>query len=627
MHAAVVGSSTHVWSVPEVRPNQIKTATHLIDPSKTRSLLIIDRTGSGKTHIYRIVGTIERGVILIIVPLLTLSADQLSKFKGANQSFGSVTAHHIDELFKESVVKYTQLLNSIRMLKRQTTSTIYLFVSPQFIINHVDFRMSMINAARERIMRVVGIDEFHLYVQQGMSFRSEIRRLKNAFWIPIFQQLPPNQRPKFFAASATVYSEYVQLLTSLTTIAFPPNTILRGPPADFAQRNISTIFVNRHSRDHTRQLDRVVTFVKDNPLHSACVFCVSKQRSYHLAVKLEEKLDKAKLDQNVDVIHVHGSLLPEEKYVLIRIFCQKHNLPHFAPRILLATAAANVGIDNHNVLYILMLGWPRDLCTYFQQRGRAARLLEQIAIAILVADVSSYLSIIYSIYTTTETSQLDDTGDDSNELVGINSAISPLKQKTKPSSNKTTSKSLYKLSSTEQQALERRSLSEMIDLLRYHVLDVGCQSIRGELFLSSGELDCRDAISIDYRPCVSCCPICTKDWHKTFLPVHRIHVVRFLRHMDRKLTPLNATEIDVVDLLWTDKYERWRLKDIFGTTNISKYNVDSLFLQLIATGMIVVTKIDGLLQWTVAERVHISNGRDFTLVCEETQSWVGINLL
>ena len=145
--------------------------------------------------------------------------------------------------------------------------------------------------------------------------------------------------------------------------------------------------------------------------------------------------------------------------------------------------------------------------------------------------------------------------------------------------------------------------------------------------MSSGELDCRDAISIDYRPCVSCCPICTKDWHKTFLPVHRIHVVRFLRHMDRKLTPLNATEIDVVDLLWTDKYERWRLKDIFGTTNISKYNVDSLFLQLIATGMIVVTKIDGLLQWTVSERVHISNGRDFTLVCEETQSWLGINLL
>ena len=66
---------------------------------------------------YRIVGTIQRGVILIIVPLLTLSVDQLSKFKEANQSFGSVTAHHIDELFKESVVKYTQLLHSIRVLK------------------------------------------------------------------------------------------------------------------------------------------------------------------------------------------------------------------------------------------------------------------------------------------------------------------------------------------------------------------------------------------------------------------------------------------------------------------------------------------------------------------------------
>ena len=90
----------------------------------------------------------------------------------------------------------------------------------------------------------------------------------------------------------------------------------------------------------------------------------------------------------------------------------------------------------------------------------------------------------------------------------------------------------------------------MIDLLRYHVLDMGCQSIRGELFLSCGELDSRTAMPIEYRPCVTSCPICTKDWHKTFLSVDRVHVVRFLRHMDRKLTPLHATDNDIC--LWND---------------------------------------------------------------------------
>ena len=93
--------------------------------------------------------------------------------------------------------------------------------------------------------------------------------------------------------------------------------------------------------------------------------------------------------------------------------------------------------------------------------------------------------------------------------------------------------------------------------------------------------------------------------------------------MDRKLTPLHAADNDIVDILWSDKYEKWRLKDIFRTTNVTKFNVDSLFLQLIASGMIILSKINGLLQWTVSER---TNGRDFTLVCEETESWIGINL-
>ena len=165
LNAAVIGCSTHVWKVPMVRPNQIKAAMHPIDPSKSCSVIIYDRTGLGKTHITRIVDAIEQGVIRTIVLLLTLSADQLAKFRGASQSFGTINAHHMDKSFKESHSKYNQLLHGIRGLERATTSTMFLFVSPQFIINYPDLQMNMINAARERILRMVGIDEFHLYVQ------------------------------------------------------------------------------------------------------------------------------------------------------------------------------------------------------------------------------------------------------------------------------------------------------------------------------------------------------------------------------------------------------------------------------------------------------------------------------
>ena len=85
LNAAVIDCSTQVWNVLMVRPNQIKISTHLIDPSKSRNIIICDQTGSGKTHVYRIAGVIERGLICTVVPLLMLSADQLAKFKEANQ--------------------------------------------------------------------------------------------------------------------------------------------------------------------------------------------------------------------------------------------------------------------------------------------------------------------------------------------------------------------------------------------------------------------------------------------------------------------------------------------------------------------------------------------------------------
>ena len=121
----------------------------------------------------------------------------------------------------------------------------------------------------------------------------------------------------------------------------------------------------KNSKDHVKCLNKVVEFVKNDDTHFACVFTGSKENSFHLVTALERNLDEAFLD--VDVIHVHGGLRPPQKYVLIRIFCLKLTLSAISARILLATSAANVKIDNNLVLFILSLGRPRDLCTYFQQ--------------------------------------------------------------------------------------------------------------------------------------------------------------------------------------------------------------------------------------------------------------------
>ena len=307
-----VECSHRVWDEPRLRPNQDKALCHVFDPSCPRSLLIVDRTGSGKTHITRVAGVVEKGITLININLHSLSADQMAKFVTANQAYGAVEAHNVDELFSQSRLKYNALMARLKALRRDTTSTIFLFSSPQFLCNHSDLTNLLIVKAAERVLRLVVVDEVHLHVQQGMSFRSEIRELKDVFFAKVFARNKSGCHPKIIFATATMTKEYVGLLSALTTIGLPPSSIQWASHEDFQQRNISMEFLC--SSQYTRNLDKVVTFMKEDDTHAACVFVGSKAKSHHLLHELERKLDEALL--TVDVIHVHGSLSKEETNIL-----------------------------------------------------------------------------------------------------------------------------------------------------------------------------------------------------------------------------------------------------------------------------------------------------------------------
>lgn len=487
LETTITSCSELVWSVPSLRPVQVRAAVHLADASKSRYLLMVERPGGGKTHVAKLTGVIEKGITLLIVPLLTLSADSLAKFTVANQDYGTVEAHHIDEVWKESREKYYKLLNRMRGLRNNTTSTIFVFTSPQFIINHNDFRRVLIDTAHCRTLRAIFVDECHLYVQQGVAFREEIRLLAFMFWAIIFHKRNKGRHPKVVFMTGTMYKSYVAMLSTLTTIGLRDDSIHWGAATDFAQHNIEMQFIN--SKHHVRHLNKVVDFLRKDTTHFACVFCASKKGSDHLCTKLEDKLNEAGFDGfDVDVVHVHGSLQSEEKFILIRIFCEKYNVPELSARVLLATAAANVGIDNHLVLFIMNMGWTRDLLTYFQQRGRACRLDGQEAVCIQIGDTGSFVGLMWTIlHTTSETKLDDDVEDVQAQLAGINCASSPMKT----NNNKDTEerKGPHKpLTKAQRKKNANRCKEELLDVIRFHCLDFGCQHVWGQQFMACGEL-------------------------------------------------------------------------------------------------------------------------------------------
>ena len=125
---------------------------HLSDPGRPCVPLLVDATSSGKTHVARVAGVIERKTVIIIIPLLPLSAGQMVKFSCGNQRYVTIEAHHMDELYREFYTKYRKFLCRIRSIKRNTTSTMFCLCSPQFFVEHPDFCKTCVSAASECVL-------------------------------------------------------------------------------------------------------------------------------------------------------------------------------------------------------------------------------------------------------------------------------------------------------------------------------------------------------------------------------------------------------------------------------------------------------------------------------------------
>ena len=88
-----------------LRPVQLSAVSHILGHNTPNKLLLVARTGVGKTHVTRTAGVILRGITLIIIPLLSLSADQLRKFNCGDEQFGSINVVHLDEIAQASLSK------------------------------------------------------------------------------------------------------------------------------------------------------------------------------------------------------------------------------------------------------------------------------------------------------------------------------------------------------------------------------------------------------------------------------------------------------------------------------------------------------------------------------------------
>ena len=198
---ACQGGSTHVWRVPELRIRQREVLTKYIDPRTPKYMIACLRTSAGKSHCMRLIGTMERGVMLIFIPLLTLSADILDKFISTDQRYGKVGVVHLDEMVDNAPEEYESFLQTCILLPKDTANTIFAFLSPHHLVNHPRSLAAILRAAENGSLRSVVMDEVHLHVQHGTSFRHECRLLRTQFFRLVFH---PTGRTSQCAISSNI---------------------------------------------------------------------------------------------------------------------------------------------------------------------------------------------------------------------------------------------------------------------------------------------------------------------------------------------------------------------------------------------------------------------------------------
>jgi hypothetical protein len=76
---------------------------------------------------------LDRGVRLVFIPLLSLSAEAMSKFQSAVQHNGSARTFRLDEIYNNERDLYKLVLQRRDELPPSTPSTVFAFLSPQHL--------------------------------------------------------------------------------------------------------------------------------------------------------------------------------------------------------------------------------------------------------------------------------------------------------------------------------------------------------------------------------------------------------------------------------------------------------------------------------------------------------------
>ena len=331
----------------EFRPGQWESIDAIVN--RRRKLLVVERTGWGKSSVYFIATRILRdrgeGPTIIISPLLALMRNQIE----AAERLG-IRALTINSTNKHDWPALSRQIES--------NSADALLISPERLANEIFVRDVLLPVANRIGLLVV--DEAHCISDWGHDFRPDYRRLTN-----VLQRMPINM--PVLGTTATANDRVIADVSS----QLGDIQIQRGP----LMRESLALQTLRLS-DQSARLAWLAQHVPQIP-GTGIIYTLTKRDSELVAAWLRENgvdaysyysgVESPKFpDSDSYRQHLEQLLLTNELKVLV------------------ATTALGMGYDKPDLAFVIHYQAPGSIVAYYQQVGRAGRAIDN-AIGVLLS--------------------------------------------------------------------------------------------------------------------------------------------------------------------------------------------------------------------------------------------------
>jgi len=311
---------THYWGYRSFRPLQEEVIKSVLSGNDTLALF---PTGGGKSVLYQVPAVSQKGLTLVVSPLIALMKDQVTnlKDKGINAAALYSGLHH-----RERDLVYSNAING---------NTKLLYVSPERLVT---------DTFRENLpyldINLIAVDEAHCISQWGYDFRPPYLQIAE-----IRDYIP---KVPILALTATATPEVVKDIQK--QLKFKQENVFWK---SFGRSNL--IYVVQNEENKSGRLEKIIRNIGG----TGVIYVRRRKKTVEYAHILKQKGFSA------DYYHA-GVDMPTRSL-------KQNNWMTGKTKIMVSTNAFGMGIDKPDVRFVVHLDIPDSIESYFQEAGRAGR--------------------------------------------------------------------------------------------------------------------------------------------------------------------------------------------------------------------------------------------------------------